>query len=281
MKLIIGTANFSNRYGINNSSIEKKKITEIFQYCKKKSIKYFDCSFEYNNIESFHKNILSHNAKIYLKFKLEKDTKKKNSIKKTINKINNFIKKNIKLYCLMFHDINDLKNENINSFLDYISNLRKQKKIKKIGISIYHPDELKVIKKKNFNFDYIQIPLNIFNQNFNNKNTEFLRRKGTKFLARSIFLQGAVFNEKFILKHKEICNKISLINKNYKNYSIQFVLINFVKNIKWLNGVIIGVDSKIHLKEVHKNFMSRVPINIKINKYKIINNKIIDPRSWK
>ena len=62
------------------------------------------------------------------------------------------------------------------NYLD-LKNITKNFANIKIGISIYDIKDLNLIKRSNLNFDYIQIPLNIFNNTFNSGNTKELRLK--------------------------------------------------------------------------------------------------------
>ena len=48
MKIVIGTANFNQNYGLINSKIKNlREVKKILNYCRKKNIKYLDTSFSY------------------------------------------------------------------------------------------------------------------------------------------------------------------------------------------------------------------------------------------
>ena len=49
MKLGIGTANLSQKYGFKNSKIKKKEIFEIFEFIKKNIINLIDTASIYGN----------------------------------------------------------------------------------------------------------------------------------------------------------------------------------------------------------------------------------------
>ena len=73
---------------------------------------------------------------------------------------------------------------------------KKNKVIKKIGISVYNKNELNEILKV-FTPEIIQFPLNVFNQSFNDKKyLQSLKHKGIELHARSIFLQGLLLKNK-------------------------------------------------------------------------------------
>ena len=75
------------------------------------------------------------------------------------------------IYCLMIHNIdhNSLKILKQNYLV--LKNISKIIPKVKIGISIYDLKDLNLIRRSNLKFDYIQIPLNIFDNTFNKENT--------------------------------------------------------------------------------------------------------------
>ena len=92
----------------------------------------------------------------------------------------------------MIHNPKDILSNNKKAILKTLNLLKKQNKIKKIGVSVYEVEELKKILKV-FKPDIIQIPINILNQNFLKKNfLKKIKKKGIEIHGRSIFLQGAL-----------------------------------------------------------------------------------------
>jgi aryl-alcohol dehydrogenase-like predicted oxidoreductase len=278
MKFYLGTANFNVKYGIGEHKVNNFEIKKILKFCSKKKINSFDTSLEYKNLEvikKIKKNIKK--PKIFLKLKLIRD-KNIIKIKQSIELINAVLKKFSKIYCLMLHDLNDLKCQNFNSFFEMLPNLKKNG-FKKIGLSIYEPADLNIIYKKKLYFDYIQIPYSVFNQNFTFLNTKKLRSYGVKFLARSIFLQGIIFDNKKIQKRLSLKKKLHEIKSLY-NYTLSFIFLNFVRNTKWLSGIVFGVNDQNNLLEIFKYFHSKNKLFFNKKYLRIKNKKIIDPRKW-
>jgi aryl-alcohol dehydrogenase-like predicted oxidoreductase len=278
MKFYLGTANFNVKYGIGEHKVNNFEIKKILKFCSKKKINSFDTSLEYKNLEvikKIKKNIKK--PKIFLKLKLIRD-KNIINIKKSIELINAVLKKFSKIYCLMLHDLNDLKCQNFNSFFEMLPNLKKNG-FKKIGLSIYEPADLNIIYKKKLYFDYIQIPYSVFNQNFTLLNTKKLRSYGVKFLARSIFLQGIIFDNKKIQKRLSLKKKLHEIKSLY-NHTLSFIFLNFVRNTKWLSGIVFGVNDQNNLLDIFKYFHSKNKLFFNKKYLRIKNKKIIDPRKW-
>ena len=71
--------------------------------------------------------------------------------------------------------------------LKTLNSLKKQSRIKKIGVSVYEVEELKKILKF-FKPDVVQLPVNILNQNFLKKNfLKTIKKKALKFMQDLFF----------------------------------------------------------------------------------------------
>jgi aryl-alcohol dehydrogenase-like predicted oxidoreductase len=273
-KIILGTANFSGTYGIFNKELKKDiNIKKILNFFNKNKLHKIDLSPHYFNLKK--------NEEIFKDFKIiYKILLKKNleisEFKKEIKFSKNFIKNN-EIYCLMFHNTEMIKNKvKIIKLINYI---KKNFKIKKIGISVYTPMEVKRVMKY-FQPDLIQFPINIFDQTFlKNKFLYQLSRKGIELHARSIFLQGLLLQNKYPqFLHKNIKNHwkrwSNWLNKN--NISPLVACLSFINKIRILDGVIIGVDN---LKQLKLILNLRVK-KLNFNKLAINNKKIIYPQNW-
>jgi len=154
-----------------------------------------------------------------------------------------------------------------------------------VSVSIYQPNDLKLVFKK-FNPDVVQIPLNIFNQNFAKKNLLLkLKKKKIIIQARSIFLQG------LLLKNYEEINKIKC-NKKLKDKLINFskwcisskltqvhACIQYIKSIKYIDFIILGINTPDQLKEIIRVLKKKVIIK-NFNKFYIKDKNLTDPRKW-
>lgn len=265
MKFGIGTAQIKQKYGILKKKTNTKELKNVFKKFDKK-IDLIDTAPSYGFAEKF---LGKHCNK---KYKIVTKLNKLNS--KNINKIIDEIQlslelslKNLKvkkIYCLMIHaekDIKIFKNKKIKLFFESI---KKKKIISKIGISIYDFSKMEKYLRI-YNFDVIQIPLNIFS--INDKLTKYLRKlkKIYKFElhVRSILFQGIILQEskKIPYKLSFIEKKINIINNISKIYnsSIYDVAISSIENLKLADYAIIGISN-------YEEYL-------RINKYKRINIK--------
>jgi len=273
-KIILGTANFSGNYGIFNKQLKKNiNIKKILKFFNKNKFSKIDISPHYFNLKK--------NEKIFKDFKIiYKILLKKNlTIPELNNEIKfskNFMKRN-EIYCLMFHNTEIIKDKKkITHVINYV---KEKLKIKKIGISVYSPNEVRRVMKF-FKPDLIQFPINVFDQTFLKKNFLFrLRKKGIELHARSIFLQGLLlqreypsFLHKDLKKHWQIWN--NWLNEN--NISPLGACISFINKIKHLDGVIIGIET---LKQLNLILNLKVK-KLNFDKLAIKKKKIIYPQNW-
>ena len=283
MKLSLGTAQFSSNYGISNKigKPDQKTVFKILKFAKEIGIKSIDTAQNYFHCEKIIKKTgLTKNFNINTKI----DSKNADIFK--------VIQKSLKtlripsIDILYVHDATILRDKkNGKLFLKNLEKIKKKKLIKKIGISIYTMAEFKFLIK-NYKFDALQIPINIFNQRFNN--TFFIENVEKKKIfveARSVFMQGLFFidlkklpNRLSVFKKKII--KLNKISNNNKIRKISICL-NFLKNKTFIKKIIIGVNTIDQLRDIDNAYQSnnKLPNNISYKIFKS-NSKFVDINKW-
>lgn len=286
MELILGGAQIADSYGISNKKkeINSEDLEKILNY--KNKIKIIDTANSYKgSLEKISKLYKDFDIKINLKINIGNGSKLSKKFFERLNKSFGKLKKK-KIYSIMVHDTNNFLNlyakEKV-KILNYLKKLKKQKKIEKFGFSIYNTNELDYICKI-VGFDIIQFPGNIFDQEvLQNKKLISLKKRGIELHVRSIFLQGLIFIT--INKAKEIAGVNSLrLNKFYSEFKSKkeriFHCINFIKNQKNIDKIVIGLTSFKEFKEVVKIFETKLKRK-KYSKFKIQDQNIIKPFKWK
>jgi len=295
-KLVLGTAQLGLDYGIANKigKPEENKAFEIMKYAIENGINYFDTAYSYGNSEIFIGKFL--NLHKNYKNKVNIITKMPSLKNEKINEeiINKYFFGSLKrlrrksIYSYMVHDFNDIKK---NSYLISKTFLKFKNDcyIKKIGVSVYDENQIKFLLK-NFNFDLIQIPINIFDQRLLNDDILIdLKKRGIDIYARSIFLQGLIFLDKNNLPSKFKSIKKYLEKSNYisleYNISKEEIAILFINSINEVDKIIIGVEK---IEQLKKNIealnrsedFAEIDTAINFKNLFIKNMKIIDPRKW-
>lgn len=285
-KICIGSANFGMEYGLDKKSpLLKKDIKEIFEFLKKENTIYIDTAANYKNSEII---IGKYSTK---KFKIITKIKK---IPKGVNDLEKWLKNEIytsckklrvnKIYGLLVHDTQDLKNKKkAKKIYKTFDILKKSKIIEKIGLSIYNPNELDLYLK-NYNFEIVQAPLNIFDRRIINSGwLKKINEKGIEFFARSIFLQGLLIKDinkidKFFSPYKKKFEKFEIWTQKL-NISKVEACIRFVNSYREVDKVIVGINNRMHFFENYK-FLKKDKLIVP-NSLEIKSGKILNPKLWK
>ena len=282
-KIILGTAQFGNKYGIANKTgqINFPEVFKILNYLKKKKINYLDTASAYNQSET----------KIGRYF--QKTNKKFRVITKFSFKGNNNIEKqfikSLRLLgylpdTILAHNYRDYINP---KFHEQIKNIKKKYLIKNIGVTLNKVSELnKILRYKKP--DVIQVPINILNKSFLDKNIiKLLKEKSIRILGRSIFLQGLFYKDKkFVFKKfKNVKKKYMQLLEisSHEKMTLGELSLVWANQLKEVDNIILGVDNLSHLKknlDSLKKRISKESYNL-IKKINLENNRITKPYLWK
>lgn len=284
--ICLGAANFGSKYGINGKrGIKNNQLGKILNYASKNNIHFVDTAINYNDSEKKIGLVKRYNLKIITK--LPKIPKKIINVDKWIvNKISGSCKrlKTKNLYGVLIHDTAELKNrkklEKIHKAFDF---LLKKKIVKKVGLSIYDPNELNLFFEK-YNYKIIQAPINIFDRRLilSGWGKKLIKKK-VEIFARSVFLKGLLLRDL-----DKIPKDFKKWKKNFSNFeqwtrkekiSKAEACIRYVKSLKEVKKIILGVSSPKQLRE-NISFIKKKGL-IAPKNLNIPSGKIIDPRKWK
>ena len=284
-KLILGTVQFGLEYGINNlnGKPDKEKVFEILSYAYDNGIKYLDTAELYGD---------AHN--LIGKFHKSNPTKKFNTITKFPNEFEDSVGEKINTYLTQLNvdQLHAILFHSFDSYLKHKDELKnivqlKDKTVKYIGVSVYTNEQMnKVID--DLNIEIIQIPFNLFdNLNQRGEMLKNAKEKNKIIHTRSVFLQGLFFMKKNnpniirtkLEKELDIISEISLKS----SISIGSMALNYCLLQNNIDGVLIGVDSLLELKEniaVLENKISNQYIQ-EIEKINIQDVNLLNPSLWK
>lgn len=282
-KISIGTANFGFKYGyFNDLKVKKNNIFKILEHAEISGVKYLDTAIDYGESQ---KLIGEYGCKNFLiSSKLPRYYKNSKAIDLFVNshieKSLNDLKIN-KIDTFFLHYPKDLDKNYGYKILESIQKAKKDKKINKIGFSVYQKNELLSLLK--YKPDIFQVPMNVFNQDFIDlKIFNSLKRKKIKIEARSVLLQGLLTLDKIKFNKKNIKFKPILTKWDYwvkrKKISKLEGCMKFINQIDFLDKFIIGINNKTQLEEILK---INSEDKIYFPKYlKCLKKEIIDPRYW-
>ena len=251
MNIILGTAQLMDGYGLAKKKLYKKDLTEILNLAKKKKCNFLDTAIAYKDVD---KTLSKLNLK---KFNILTKVKKLDYINtvKEVQKSKKLIGIS-KFHTIFLHDEKELLSKKKNKNYKILKKLKLLNLTKFIGLSAYSKkNTIEIIK--NFKIDALQLPLNLFDRRFIDKEfLEMVKVKKIKLYFRSIFLQGALIDKK-LYKREEKLNR----NKYFKNYFKWLkenkknpieITMNFLNQVG-IKKVIVGVSSKSEYKEIIKN----------------------------
>lgn len=298
-KIVVGTALFGLNYGQAESKlrIDDRILEDLLDYCFEKGITVFDTAPGYGDAEDrISQYVDSKKRTQYTDLEIITKTPHFDSqatkaqlykiFKASVERFREKIGKRVKLG-LLCHQPDALINSNRGDVYDALSALRQDGIVDKIGISIYDTCQIEGIER-NWSLDILQVPLNVFDQRFENSSiVHALRLQGTQIHARSIFLQG------LLLQSTEDLNSYFKSGVSFKaltefqefvetsNISKLFACLNYVLHVECVDKVIIGVHDKEELKSIinvigHREF--KKPIQFK--KFSKNDIDLIDPRRW-
>ena len=279
--LLIGTANFGQKYGYKKKIFLKKDLNNIFKILEKNKIKSFDTAQSYGTSEK----ILGKNNKkkiIFTKFNIPnvKINKIDGCLKNIINQSFNNLRKK-KIEGILIHNTDFfIKNKFTQiKVIKFLSKLKKSGKVKKIGFSIYEPNEIERICEI-FKPDFLQFPINIFDQRFLKKKViRKIEKHNIEIHARSIFLRGKILRDNSF-DSRLVNNQVNKFKKWCKKNQVGRVsaCINFIRNYKFINKLIIGIDNKSQIEKIISILNEKkyyVPKKFVVKNFNLINPKKI------
>lgn len=288
-KLILGTVQLGVNYGINNHegkpSLEKS--IDILNIAYENGIRTLDTAEAYGNaqevIGSFHEKYKEKKFNVITKLASSNSVKKKDfldNLKKNCSLLNVE-----QLYGFMFH--------NYESFIknpELYNELLKAKKsglVKFTGISLYSNNEIKDIIENYNEFDYVQIPFNVFDNETKRKDIILeAKQKGIAIHTRSVFLQGLFFKsiEELSFKLNPLKSSLQELHKIRidHNLSMEELTLQYVLQKKYINHVLIGVDNSKQLNYNIKAIGYKVNEEAFkcINKINVENIDLLNPSLW-
>jgi hypothetical protein len=156
--------------------------------------------------------------------------------------------------------------------------------VQKIGISIYHPDELNELTK-NFSFDMVQVPFNIIDHRLIDSGwLNLLYQQGTEVHVRSVFLQGLLLMQpaerlKKFPRWQPLWNRWEQWLTDVGLTPLQACL-RFVLAQPQIERVIVGIDSLSQFKEILQAAQGDFP-GVPQGLLECDDPQLLNPANWK
>jgi aryl-alcohol dehydrogenase-like predicted oxidoreductase len=277
-KIALGTVQFGLNYGVTNQDgqVTINEAKNILKFAKINKIDILDTASGYGNSEKVLGEIGINDYKV-----ITKTTSLEGGVNNVIDGFYESLKNlnQRKVEGLLIHDISDIESKQFDTLFSKLNELKREGIIKKIGFSTYTPEQVDFILE-NFDFDLIQVPLNVFDTRLiKGGQLEALKRKGVEVHARSIFLQGV------LLDFEKLPDYFSTWTDQFHNYQeivksrgltlLEYAL-NFALDIQEIDRIVVGVNSEKQLREIIKI----IRMGSDLDAYSIDDINLLNPSMW-
>ena len=288
-RLVIGSAQFGMGYGVSSgySQVPEREVASILELAQEAGITTIDTAFAYGEAETVLGRLLPKIGKFKIITKLP-SLKSEQDNKSVSDKIDYFLNTSLsrlqiqKIDSLLVHNCQDLLDVHGHDIYEKLVDLKKQRKIQKIGVSVYETYEIEKLLSE-FSFDIIQLPINLLDQRTLVDGTlKKLKNAKIEIHARSIFIQGLL-----LMKESELPASNSGVKEAFKFFKEKIkttglsplqATLGFIKQTELIDYVVIGTHSRQQLQECIDNF-SKTPY-IEFTEFAYPDPEAIDPRRW-
>ena len=285
MRLALGTVQFGLPYGVANKSgqVSRAEAKLMVRLASENGIDTIDTAIAYGESEKCLGEIGVENFKLVTKLP---------AMPNGCLDINNWIHEQVtssllllgveKLYGFLLHKSQDLLGPDGPELYRALDSLKEKGLVKKIGVSIYSPNELEALKN-DFSFDLIQAPFNLIDQRLLHSGwMRKLKDNGVEIHTRSAFLQGLL-----LMKEIDIPPKFSPWKHLWKkwhdwlaenNISALQSALAFSLSFTEISRVVVGADSRDQLMEII-NTTSNL-LNADLPNLLSTDEDLINPANW-
>lgn len=257
-KLALGTAQFGLNYGIANQrgQITASEVATLLTRAHQAGINTLDTAIDYGESEAVLGTVDLDGWRVVSKLP---------ALPADCNSITDWVRSQIEsslqrlgiahLHAMLLHRPIELLGEHGRTLHTALTAARAAGLIKKIGVSVYQPEELDPLWATYGDFDLVQAPLNIFDRRLISSGwLQKLKQSGCEVHTRSAFLQGLLLMptqqrpEKF-QRWKPLWDQwegwLSRHNASAMQTCLSFALSN-----NSIDRVILGVDSLSQLEQI-------------------------------
>ncbi len=286
MKLGLGTVQFGLDYGISNAQGKSstEEVCRILDCAAQHDITMLDSAPAYGDSEAVLGDSLVDNEifNIVTKTPHFSTTNIEQELLTSFAKSLTDLRVN-SVYGLLVHRADNLLSAQGNALWDAMQELKQLSKVKKIGVSVYTVEQMEKILAS-YNVDIVQLPINVFNQEFlvSGMLSE-LKKMNIEVHARSVFLQGLLLMNKlpkFLSRYTDI---FDYYNDKLTEFELskQAAALGFVKHISSLDVILLGVANEMELKQDIQIY-NEMNIDIRdFYQFACNDELLINPAKWK
>ena len=284
--LILGTVQFGLPYGVNNGDGQPDigQVRDLLNLAYEKGVYQLDTAAAYGSSEQVLGACGVEKWSVITKVPSLREVEDAHIPKVAYEHVQRSLDR-LKLGALqglLAHYHADLRGDRGRRFLEGMAPFVASGQIKKLGVSVYEPDDVTDILPANKQI--IQLPLNLFDQRFIASGAASrLVAEGSELHARSLFLQGLLLmhpDERplaFARWQKELAQFDSEVQESKQ--SALSCCLGFARSQKDIARLVVGVDRPEQLLEILDAFHNGTA-RINSDKLRSDDISLIDPRKW-
>ena len=257
MKLALGAAQFGLDYGIANEAgqVPLSEAQLVLSIAKENEVDVIDTAIAYGTSEEVLGTVGVDGFRVVTKLpSLPEDQKNvahwvTEQVRESLARIGQK-----KLYGLLLHRSEDLSGSRGGKLIQALADVKNDGFVQKIGISVYSPDELEVVRKK-IKIDLVQAPLNVVDRRLQSSGwLDRLKDSGVEVHTRSTFLQGLLLMErsKIPIKFSRWSSLWDQWQEKLKALEVSPLAasLGYPLSLEQVDQVIVGVDSAQQLQDI-------------------------------
>lgn len=282
MKVTLGTVQFGIQYGISNTHgvPSDSELKSIFSVANELGIQRLDTAKAYGTAEERIGEWSDNKFKIITKFpKVDSNEMLEETLSESLLKL-----KVDSIYGYLAHNA-DVLIEHPELWKTLLE-AKRLGKIKKIGYSLYTPEQLETLLEMNCVPDLVQLPYSILDRKFEEQ-LQVLKEMRVEVHVRSVFLQGLYFLNPNQLPEKLQPLQSSLLELNdlciQNNVSVAAAAINYVISNPNIDQLVIGVETATQLREnieLITSWKSNPELFSRVEAIKIKDKSLLNPVNW-
>lgn len=296
MQLCIGTVQFGMDYGIaGQKQPTLDESIKCLDYATQNGIYAIDTAAAYGTAEevtgAFLKKSTIKRDKLFISSKMLPNVLDKHNIREYKKQIREHLINSLNVLCTDYLDaymLHSARYAHCPDILEALYEMKREGLAKKVGVSVYEPDEAKACLRSPF-VDFMQLPYSVFDHRMKDSGIfDKTASKSVQIHIRSAFIQGLILlNEcqipSFLEPAKQIIRKIDLLCKK-ENINRVALALAYVKMETIPTHLVFGVDNIEQLKQNINLFNEEIPVQILkyIEKeFAGITAEIVMPSLWK
>jgi aryl-alcohol dehydrogenase-like predicted oxidoreductase len=262
-KLGLGTVQWGLPYGISNPNgvASLETVTKLLSAARNVGIEVLDTASLYGKSEA----VLGENSLDGFKVVTKTPNFTGELIKNTdVDVLNAAFHRSLahlkvtNVHGLLIHHADNLLLPGGEKLIGAMVKLKENELVKKIGVSVYDSKQVDSILNL-FTPDLIQLPLNIFDQRLHaSGHVELLKNRGIEIHVRSVFLQGLLLMAvddipKYFQPIRSLITRWHDAARD-QGFTTHQAAIAYVKNIPYIDTVLVGLDSMAHFNACVDSF---------------------------